>query len=188
MKIYSFSIAFVFVFCCISLYSQSKTDTIIGVDGQAKIFFNDVESWDKGFQDRIGQKATTFSAKDFEGRCYSSEQFFGKILILYFWNVWDWDSCEQQTAAMNRIVQKYPNDVAVISFVRENINLDEFAFLQEHPVHFPIIPNSHEFGMEYHGYERGTPIAFFIDKQGYWRRIGWKAGDFEFWAAELIKK
>ncbi len=186
MKILLFAAAL--LLCSAGLFSQSKTDTLIGLDGQNRIVFTDGDSWDKGFQDRIGKKATPFSAKDFEGKKHSSDMYFGKILILYFWNVWDWDSCEKQTEAMNRIAQKYPNDVAVISFVREVIKLEEFAFLQEHPVHFTIIPNSYDFGIEYHGNQRGTPVTFFIDRQGYWQKVGWKAADFENWAAELMKR
>jgi peroxiredoxin len=169
------------------LFAQPN-DTIITLNNGVRIKPIDSDFWNAPFKERIGQKAIPFNAKDSEGRRHTSDQYLGKVQIVAFWNIWDWDGCEKQVKALNRIAEKYWKDVAVISFVRENMGLEEFAFLQEHPVRFPIIPQSFDFGMQYHEYQFGVPLFFFIDKQGVWQHIGRNPDDFEKWVIEMIQR
>ncbi len=137
---------------------------------------------------KIGKKAMPFDAVDYKGLRHRSSSYLGKILIVYFWNVWSWDVCEGQTEALNHIAEKYSDVVAIVSFVGETIQLDEFAFLQSHPVKFPIIPNSREFGFEYHGYKTGIPVLFIIDEKGYWRKVVFRSNDIEDQLKEMLKR
>lgn len=170
-----------------NLPAQSNPDTIYTLDNEVRIETIDSNFWNHPFKERIGEIATPWEAKDYEGRLHSSEMYAGKILILHFWNVWDWDSCIKVTEALNHISNEYWKDVIVISFVRETIGLEELAFLHEHPVSFIIIPQAAEFGMEYHGGKFGTPLTFFIDREGNWHNIGRNPDAFEMWVKELLK-
>lgn len=167
----------------------SQTDTLIYEketgDGQIirDTFFTDELSRRRmETQARIGQLALPFQALDANGNPHTSDQYLGQVLVLYFWNVWDWDSCERQTLELNRLHEKYGGKgVQILSFVREQIGLDETAFLTDHPVRFPIVPGSWDFGMTYHGYQEGTPIVFVIGKTGIWQQIGKDEKQFEAW-------
>lgn len=173
--------------------AQSTVDTIYTEDSpeegltKGAHLTDEFSRRDFKMNERIGKKAMPFDVLDSEGRAHRSSDYAGKVLILYFWNVWDWDSCEKLTLELNRIYNKYAyRDVRVLSFVRETIGLDERSFLSEHPVHFPIVPNAWDFGVQYHGYQLGTPLLFFIDKQGVWRKIGKDGASLEAWVEELL--
>ncbi|MEK7258069.1 MAG: TlpA disulfide reductase family protein [Bacteroidota bacterium] len=168
------------------LKAQGSLDTIFTLDNKMEFVpAIDPEEWSSPFKERIGMAAMPFDVIDYQGNWHSSKKYLGKIIILYFWNIWDWDSCEKQTAALNKLVEKYGKKVKVVSFVRESIGSDETEFLQKHLVSFPIVPDSYDFAASYHGNQLGTPLLFLIDGKGYWRKIGRDLEGFERLIEEL---
>ena len=174
-------IPLVLAFCC-CLY------TVNAQEGDTLPLTFDVDKFFHQHDDKIGKKAIPFDAVDYKDLHHRSSDYLGKILIVYFWDIWSWDSCEDQTEALNHIAEKYREEVAIVSFVSGAIQLDEIAFLQSHPVNFPVIPNSRGFGFEYHGYKTGIPVLFFIDEKGYWQKVVIEASDIENQLMGMLKQ
>lgn len=168
------------------LNAQIRIDTTFNLDNKmALVPTIDREKWASPFEERIGMAATPFEAIDYLGNWHSSNKYAGKIIILYFWNIWDWDSCEKQTAALNQLVEKYGKKIKVVSFVRESMGSDEIEFLKNRLVSFPIVPESSDFAERYHGNSVGTPLFFLIDGKGNWRKIGRNPDGFDRLIEEL---
>ena len=148
---------------------------------------NGFDNFFQKHDDKIGQKAMSFDMVDYNDFRQNSEDYLGKILIVYFWDVWSWDACEKQTEALNRIAKKYPYKAAIVSFVRERIGLEERGFLQSKGVNFPIVPDAMEFGMKYHGYKTGIPVIFIVDEKGHYKKVVFDSNEIEPTVEELLK-
>ena len=177
-------ISFLIISIPVTSISQTPIDTVIILNNgsaDTSIIYYD-GGWGSSVKlhdDLIGNPSLPFRFEDSQGVVHDLESYEGKILILYFWSIWSWDSCENQTFALNEIVEKYGNDIAVLSFVTESMGIDEHGFLQKHTVKFPIIPNTMDFGMSYHGHRTGIPIVFIVDEKGIVRKACFMPDEFE---------
>lgn len=93
--------------------------------------------------DWLGSQVPKFSVFDLNGEVYDSKKLKRKITILYFWFK-DSKSIEYDIHRLNILTQRYSSkkDVVFLSFALNSSQSLE-TFLIEHPISFPVIPNSY---------------------------------------------
>ena len=121
----------------------------------------DVQSMVRAYE---GTQAVPIEAKDVNGVMHSVRLMKGKVVMMWFWNN-DCPNCFEQIDAFNKLTQKYPDDLAFISF-SNNTKEEILEFVKTRPVEFPIIPNSEMLSEGPYGGDLGYPKIFIIDKKG----------------------
>ncbi len=133
-----------------------------------EVFLVELENRSPSVQSLVmGYEGTTtipFLANDMNGQEQGVMKEKGKNVILAFWHS-DCPKCIEHTAALNKLSQKYPQDLKVISFA--NNTKEEIATLLESTsISYPIIPNSKTLSEGPYGGDLGYPKYFIVDKTG----------------------
>ena len=107
-----------------------------------------------------------FDAPDTEEFIHRPKNYHGCVLILHFWNFWDF-SFQNEIEILHKMLEKYRGDgLAVLSFMDIEFGKDEKEYLGKHPVNFTIIPNSRNFFTKLFHITHSIPSMVLIDKQG----------------------
>ena len=107
-----------------------------------------------------------FDAPDTEGYIHRPKNYHGRVLVLHFWNFWDF-SFKNEIETLHKMLEKYRGDgLAVLSFTDIEFGKDEKEYLSKHPVNFTIIPNSRNFFTKLFHLTHSIPSMVLIDKQG----------------------
>jgi AhpC/TSA family len=86
-----------------------------------------------------------FDAPDTEGVTHRPKAYEGRVLILHFWNFWDY-SFENEIPVLNELVEKYHGEgLEILSFTDLALGDSEKEYLKKHPIKFPLIENSRVF-------------------------------------------
>ena len=115
-----------------------------------------------------GAQSIPFLAKDIKGVEHSSLDMVGKNMILWFWKN-DCPMCIGQIDALNRLTDKYGDQLQVVSF-SNNTKEEILALAETTPINFPVIPNSETLSEGPYGGDLGYPKIFICDENG---RIKW---------------
>lgn len=119
---------------------------------------------------RILGEVVPFSADTLDGQSVIVDDSLDKPLVLNFWATW----CKPCTVEMPRLEDAYQD--ADDEWVLVGVNAGEDpnqvrAWIQEHPVSFPIIIDSTGTIAVSYGAQSQLPTTVFIDRQGYIRKI-----------------
>jgi peroxiredoxin len=107
-----------------------------------------------------------FDAKDTEGVLHRPHNYFGRVLVLHFWNFWD-ASFEQEIPFLNKIFETYQKDgLQILSFVDLELTKSEYEILEKKPIRFPLIQNSRKFMFDFLKVKHSIPYLIIVDKQG----------------------
>jgi thiol-disulfide isomerase/thioredoxin len=118
-----------------------------------------------------GKPVPNFEARDTAGVLHRPSHYYGRVLILHFWNFWDY-SFKNEIPHLNTLVEKYRKDgVEVLSFVDLTLSQSEKQILEHTPVSFPIIENAYAFGSGFLPIMMYRPFLIFVDKYGRMRYI-----------------
>jgi thiol-disulfide isomerase/thioredoxin len=118
-----------------------------------------------------GKPVPNFEARDTAGVLHRPSHYYGRVLILHFWNFWDY-SFKNEIPHLNTLVEKYRKDgVEVLSFVDLTLSQSEKQILERTPVLFPIIENAYAFGSGFLPIMMYRPFLIFVDKYGRMRYI-----------------
>jgi thiol-disulfide isomerase/thioredoxin len=113
-----------------------------------------------------GRLVPDFEAQDTSGLVHRPANYRGRVVILHFWNFWDY-SFQNEIPYLNEIIEKYGKDgVKILSFVDLTLGASEKAFLEKTPVYFPIIENAYKFANAFLPFHQNKPYIVFIDKFG----------------------
>jgi thiol-disulfide isomerase/thioredoxin len=118
-----------------------------------------------------GKPVPNFEARDTSGILHRPSHYYGRVLVLHFWNFWDY-SFKNEIPHLNTIVEKYRKDgVEVLSFVDLTLSKSEKDILERTPVLFPIVENAYKFGIDFLPIPLYRPFLIFVDKYGKMRYI-----------------
>lgn len=111
-----------------------------------------------------GTQPVPFQANDVLGIERSYFDMVGKTVLIWFWNN-DCQKCIGQIDALNRLTEKYPGDLKVVSF-SDNTKQEVLRFMEDHKIIFPVIANSKTLSEGPYGGDLGYPKFFMLDKSG----------------------
>lgn len=113
-----------------------------------------------------GMPVPNFEARDTAGLTHRPSQYQGRVLILHFWNFWDY-SFKNEIPRLNEIAEKYRKDgVEILSFVDLTLGDTEKKVLEKTPIYFPLVENAYRFAIEFMPIRLTPPYLVFVDKQG----------------------
>lgn len=121
-----------------------------------------------------GTQAIPFLANDVNGQEQSFMDMRGKTVILWFWNN-DCPLCHNQIGDLNLLKQNHSDKLEIVSF-SDNSKEEVKAFIQSHPLDFPVIANSKTLAEGPYGGDLGYPKIFIIDPNG---KIKWAIPEVE---------
>ena len=111
-----------------------------------------------------GTQPVPFLANDVHGIERSYFDMIGKTMLLWFWNN-DCQKCVGQIDALNKLTEKYPNDLKIISF-SDNTKQEVLQFMENTKIIFPVIASSRTLSDGPYGGDLGYPKFFMLDKEG----------------------
>jgi thiol-disulfide isomerase/thioredoxin len=118
-----------------------------------------------------GKPIPNFEARDTLGILHRPSHYYGRVLVLHFWNFWEY-SFKNEIPHLNTLVEKYRKDgVEILSFVDLTLTKSEKEILEKTPVLFPIIENAYKFGANFLPTYLTKPSLIFVDKSGKMRYI-----------------
>lgn len=122
----------------------------------------------------IGQKAPSFTLKDFDGKEVSLSQFYGqKAVILDFWAAWC-PFCVAEMPELEKAHQAYKDNLVMVGVHRtdsgELIATGE-KFARERGVTYLLLQGTNEIYKASTSGISGMPVAVFIDKAGVVRGV-----------------
>jgi peroxiredoxin len=149
----------------------------------------------------INSPVPDFEAPDTLGTVHHPSNYRGRVLILHFWNFWDY-SFEKEIPILNKMIEKYRKDgLEVLSFMDIEIGDSERKKLKKESLDFTLIPNSWQFSDQFLKINKSKPYMILIDKSGIIRHLfinhKWQmdidkkfevAADFEEKVALLLKE
>ena len=125
-----------------------------------------VHKRDSIFKKLEGLPVPDFEARDTAGLMHRPANYRGRVVLLHFWRFWDY-SFQNEVPRLNEIIEKYRKDgVEILSFVDLSLEKSEKAYLEQHPVLFPIIENADKFGDIFLPIRVNKPYIVFVDKYG----------------------
>jgi peroxiredoxin len=93
----------------------------------------------------INKPIPDFDAPDTEGITHRPKSYEGRVLVLHFWNFWDY-SFDNEIPVLNELIEKYHREgLEILSFTDLELGESEKAILQKHPIHYPLIQNARSF-------------------------------------------
>ena len=120
---------------------------------------------------RPGQLAPEFSGQALDGTFYDLKQLQGKVVVLTFWSS-RCAICHEEIPNLNRLADRYRGkDVIFLAMTMENEAKVE-PYIQRHPFHFTILPNSFGVFLKYADRDRsgnlnmGFPAHFLLKRDG----------------------
>jgi peroxiredoxin len=149
----------------------------------------------------INSPIPDFEAPDTMGMVHHPSSYRGRVLILHFWDFWDF-SFEKEIPFLNRLIEKYRKDgLEILSFMDIKIGDSERKKLKKESLDFTLIPNSWQFSDQFLNINKSKPYVILIDKRGNIRHLfinhKWQfdidkkfevAADFEEKVALLLKE
>jgi thiol-disulfide isomerase/thioredoxin len=112
-----------------------------------------------------GMPVPNFEARDTAGLMHRPAQYRGRVLILHFWNFWDY-SFKNEIPKLNEIAEKYRKDgVEILSFVDLTLGDSEKKVLEKTPIYFPLVENAYKFAIEFMPIRLTPAYLVFVDKQ-----------------------
>jgi thiol-disulfide isomerase/thioredoxin len=125
-----------------------------------------VQKRDSFLKKAEGMPVPNFEARDTAGLIHRPSQYRGRVLILHFWNFWEY-SFQNEIPKLNAIAEKYRKDgVEILSFVDLTLGDSEKKTLEKTPINFPITDNAYKFSAEFLPVRLNRPFLIFVDKQG----------------------
>jgi peroxiredoxin len=110
-----------------------------------------------------------FDAPDTMGFIHRPMQYRGKVLILHFFNFWDY-SFENEIPVLNNLLEQYQkNGLEILSFTDIAIGESEKRILQRKPIQFPLVANARNFMKTFLPIEKAIPYLIIVDKLGHFR-------------------
>jgi hypothetical protein len=110
-----------------------------------------------------------FDAPDTSGFKHRPSQYLGRVLILHFFNFWDY-SFNNEIPVLNNLIDRYHGQgLEILSFVDIGLTDSEKRFLSEKPVHFPLITHARRFMQQFLPIRKSTPYLVIVDKLGRFR-------------------
>jgi thiol-disulfide isomerase/thioredoxin len=125
-----------------------------------------VQKRDSFLKKAEGMPVPNFEALDTAGLMHRPSQYLGRVLILHFWNFWEY-SFQNEIPKLNEIAEKYRKDgVEILSFTDVTLGDSEKKVLEKTPIYFPLIENAYRFAAEFLPIRLNRPYLVFVDKQG----------------------
>jgi thiol-disulfide isomerase/thioredoxin len=113
-----------------------------------------------------GMPVPNFEARDTSGLMHRPSQYLGRVLILHFWNFWEY-SFQNEIPKLNEIAEKYLKDgVEILSFTDVTLGDSEKKVLEKTPIYFPLIENAYKFSAELLEIRLNRPYLILVDKYG----------------------
>jgi peroxiredoxin len=113
-----------------------------------------------------GMPVPNFEARDTAGLLHRPSQYRGRVLILHFWNFWEY-SFQNEIPKLNEIAEKYRKDgVEILSFTDVTLADSEKKYLEKTPIYFPLIENAYKFSAELLEIRLNRPYVIIVDKYG----------------------
>ncbi len=158
----------IFVFLCFAITGRAQVDSSSEKHYlyQPEKFSPPVQAMIKQFE---GFPSTPLEAPDLEGNKHTIGGYRGKVTLLFFWRAIPGEG-DFLFGQMNKIVEKYPTKVKVLSFADEPKDR-VLPFLEERPVQFPVIANAKMLSEAVYGSDLGYPRIFVIDEFGIIKRV-----------------
>jgi peroxiredoxin len=129
------------------------------------------EKRDKTLKALINSPVPDFEAPDTMGFLHHPANYRGRVLILHFWNFWDF-SFEKEIPFLNKLIEKHRKDgLEILSFMDIKIGDSERRKLSKESLDFTLIPNSWQFSNKFLGIDKSKPYIILIDKQGNIRHL-----------------
>jgi peroxiredoxin len=129
------------------------------------------EKKEKTLKALINSPVPDFEAPDTMGFVHHPANYRGRVLILHFWNFWDF-SFEKEIPFLNKLIEKYRKDgLEILSFMDIKIGDSERKKLNKESLDFTLIPNSWQFSDNFLSIGKSKPYVILIDKQGNIRHL-----------------
>jgi peroxiredoxin len=124
------------------------------------------EKKEKTLKALINSPVPDFEAPDTMGIVHHPANYRGRVLILHFWNFWDF-SFEKEIPLLNKLIDKYRKDgLEILSFMDIKIGDSERKKLNKETLDFTLIPNSWQFSNSFLSVGNSMPYVVLIDKRG----------------------
>ena len=112
-----------------------------------------------------------FEAPDTLGLVHHPSNYRGRVLVLHFWNFWDF-SFEKEIPYLNKMIEKYRKDgLEILSFMDIKIGDSERKKLNKEALDFMLIPNSWRFSDQFLNINKSKPYMVLVDKKGIIRHL-----------------
>ncbi|HRK07982.1 MAG TPA: redoxin family protein [Pseudobdellovibrionaceae bacterium] len=138
---------------------------------------------------KAGQSFPALKVAPFPGKApLNAKALQGKVVIYDFWAAWC-EPCKVELPALEKLYQKYKGKGLVVVGVNVDDDAnDGKAFLQDHPVSFPVVYDKNKSMVEGLGVET-MPTSFIVDRTGKIHRVhaGFKSGDEKKLEKEIIE-
>jgi peroxiredoxin len=119
----------------------------------------------------INSPVPDFEAPDTMGLVHHPASYRGRVLILHFWNFWDF-SFEKEIPFLNKLIDKYRKEgLEILSFMDNTIGDSERKKLNKETLDFTLIPNAWQFTNKFLDIEKAKPCVVLIDKRGNIRHL-----------------
>jgi peroxiredoxin len=119
----------------------------------------------------INSPVPDFEAPDTLGIVHHPANFRGRVLVLHFWNFWDF-SFEKEIPYLNKMIEKYRKEgLEILSFMDIAIGDSERRKLKKEALDFTLIPNSWQFSDQFLKINKSKPYIVLIDKSGIIRHL-----------------
>jgi peroxiredoxin len=129
------------------------------------------EKREKTLKALINSPVPDFEAPDTIGFVHHPASYRGRVLILHFWNFWDF-SFEKEIPFLNKLIDKYRKDgLEILSFMDIKIGDAERKKLNKETLDFTLIPNSWQFADNFLSVGKSKPYVVLIDKRGNIRHL-----------------
>lgn len=111
-----------------------------------------------------GEPLPRFEVTDLQGQKLDSQAMVGKVLVLNFWFI-GCKPCTEEMPELNKIVAEQSSDeVVFLAFGLDSSHRIE-GFLEGHPFHYRLIPNSRDYASQTLGVVM-YPTHVVVDKRG----------------------
>ncbi len=138
---------------------------------------------------KAGQSFPALKVAPFPGKApLNAKSLQGKVVIYDFWAAWC-EPCKVELPALEKLYQKYKGQGLVVVGVNVDDDAnDGKAFLQDHPVSFPVVYDKNKGMVEGLGVET-MPTSFIVDRSGKIHRVhaGFKSGDEKKLEKEIVE-
>jgi cytochrome c biogenesis protein CcmG, thiol:disulfide interchange protein DsbE len=119
----------------------------------------------------IGSRLPDFSAKDLQGRPFSSADLRGKVVLVDFWATWC-QPCRKEMPGYQKLLDQYgPRGFAVVGLKLDMMRdtEDPVRFATSIGVRYPLLLATDDLKQSFGGIE-GIPTTMLYDRQGILRK------------------
>jgi hypothetical protein len=119
----------------------------------------------------VGTLIPDFEAPDTLGFIHRPSHYHGRVLILHFWNFWDY-SFENEMPILNKMIDSHRKEgLEILSFTDIKLGESEKNKLKKTPIDFPLIPNAWQFSDKFLSLNKSKPYLVVVDKRGQFRHF-----------------